>query len=158
MLSNQNKYAVWRPGVSPKLMDDSMIEDIKQLFFDQTGEVYTAASIRTLPIPEWNGNLNLIDENGLLRGIFLASRFGTTRARIVAFVIEDNYTGMGYGSQAWDIFRDLLREEGIEEVQLEVKANNSGAIKFYQQRGLHIVEELKGYYKSGLGYVMRGLI
>ncbi len=158
MLSNREKTLNWRPGISPKMLDDFTIECIKQLFFDQTGEEYSKLSIQTLPIPEWGGNLLLYDENGVLRGLLWANRFRLTKTRIVAFVIDEDYVSNGYGSEAWNLLVKAAKEDGIDEVQLEVKSSNLRAIKFYEKRGLRIVEDLVGYYKSGPGYVMRGLI
>ena len=158
MLSNSEKSAEWRLGDSPRNLDDFTIECIKQLFFDQTGEEYSKMSIQTLPIPQWGGNLLLYDDNNILRGLMWANRFQYKKTRIVAFVIEQDFTSIGLGSQAWDELINAAKEEGIEEIQLEVKASNLKAIRFYQNRGLKIIEKLDGYYKSGLGYVMRGLI
>ena len=50
----------------------------------------------------------------------------------------------------------IASESGYHEVQLEVKANNTGAQRFYKLRGLTVRQELVGYYQSGLGYMMRG--
>ncbi|MBL6734097.1 MAG: hypothetical protein ISP84_06100, partial [Candidatus Poseidonia sp.] len=43
-------------------------------------------------------------------------------------------------------------------VQLEVKAANLDAQRFYEARGLTVRATLEGYYQSGLGYMMRGPI
>ena len=49
-----------------------------------------------------------------------------------------------------------LAQKGSGALQLEVKAENTGAQRFYERRGLSVEQELKGYYQSGLGYMMRG--
>ena len=41
-------------------------------------------------------------------------------------------------------------------VQLEVKADNTNAQRFYTRRGMTVRQELHGYYQSGLGFMMRG--
>ena len=64
------KSARWCLGPSPKSLDDSNIEIVRQLFLDQTGERYARESVRTLPIPEWMGNLVLLDSNNMIRGFF----------------------------------------------------------------------------------------
>ena len=53
---------------------------------------------------------------------------------------------------------DAARRGGHSEVQLEVRGDNEFAIEFYRRRGLEIISVLEGYYKSGIGYVMRGNI
>lgn len=137
-------------------MSDSEIEIIRQLFLDQTGEVYAKESVKTLPIPEWGGNLLLLDENNMIRGLLWANKFGIFRTRVVAFVIDSEFKGKGFGSIAWDMYMKVAKAEGLNEVQLEVRSDNEMAIGFYSRRGLEIIENLDGYYQSGQGYVMRG--
>ena len=87
-----------------------------------------------------------------------ANKFNDKRVRIVAFAIDSDYKGQGFGAQAWDILVEAARNEGHSEIQLEVRGANQFAIDFYRSRGLEIISELKGYYRSGIGYVMRGEI
>ena len=148
----------WCLGPSPKSLDMPTIEVVKQLFLDQTGERYAEASVRSLPIPEWGGNLVLLDDNGMLRGLLWANKFSESRVRIVAFAIDSDYKGNGFGSEAWLILLNAARNEGHTEVQLEVRGDNQFAIDFYRRRGLEVVGTLEGYYKAGVGYVMRGSI
>tara|TARA_B100001989_G_scaffold159111_1_gene113956 strand:+ start:3457 stop:3876 length:420 start_codon:yes stop_codon:yes gene_type:complete len=137
-------------------MSDLEIEIIRQLFLDQTGEVYAKESVKTLPIPEWGGNLLLLDVNNMIRGLLWANKFGIFRTRVVAFVIDSEFKGKGFGSIAWDMYMKVAKAEGLNEVQLEVRSDNEMAIGFYSRRGLEIIENLDGYYQSGQGYVMRG--
>ena len=137
-------------------MSDLEIEIIRQLFLDQTGEVYAKESVKTLPIPEWGGNLLLLDEKNMIRGLLWANKFGIFRTRVVAFVIDSEFKGKGFGSIAWDMYMKVAKAEGLNEVQLEVRSDNEMAIGFYSRRGLEIIENLDGYYQSGQGYVMRG--
>ncbi len=150
--------ARWCLGPSPKSLDRPTIEVVKQLFLDQTGERYAEASVRGLPIPEWAGNLVLLDENNLLRGLLWTNKFSEHRIRVVAFAIDSDFKGQGLGSQAWNHLLVAAREDGHTEVQLEVRGDNVHAIEFYRRRGLEIVDTLEGYYKAGIGYVMRGNI
>jgi ribosomal protein S18 acetylase RimI-like enzyme len=148
----------WCLGPSPKSLDMPTIEIVKQLFLDQTGERYAEASVRSLPIPEWAGNLVLLDDNGMLRGLLWANKFSEDRVRIVAFAIDSDYKGNGFGSEAWLILLNAARNDGHKEIQLEVRGDNQFAIEFYRRRGLDVVGTLDGYYKAGVGYVMRGTI
>ena len=78
--------------------------------------------------------------------------------RVVAFAIDSDYKGNGFGSQAWDMLVEAARSDGHSEIQLEVRGDNQFAIEFYRRRDLEIVSTLEGYYNAGLGYVMRGKI
>jgi ribosomal protein S18 acetylase RimI-like enzyme len=150
--------AQWHLGPSPKSLDAATIEIVKQLFLDQTGEIYSEASVKSLPIPEWSGNLVLLDDNHMLRGLLWTNKFSETRVRIVAFAIDSDYKSLGHGAQAWEHLLVAARAEGIKEIQLEVRGDNEFAIEFYRRRGLEIIMPLEGYYNAGIGYVMRGNI
>lgn len=150
--------ASWILGPSPKQLDSEMVEVIRQLFLDQTGEIYIPESVKTLPIPEWSGNLLLLDENKMIRGVMWAKPFKEDTVRVVAFAIDSDYQGIGLGNQAWNLLVDAAKLEGRNFIQLEVRGDNNFAIEFYKKRGLNIVQDLVGYYSSGIGYMMRGQI
>ena len=153
-----DKFARWCLGPEPKTLDNSNVEIIRQLFLDQTGERYASESVRTLPIPKWKGNLVLLDSNNMIRGLLWSNKFKESRVRIVAFAIDSDFKGRGFGAQAWKLLVDAALADGRNEIQLEVRGDNEFAIEFYKRRGLEIVSTLEGYYKAGIGYVMRGKI
>ena len=157
-LDSSDKVARWCLGPSPKALDAESIEIIRQLFLDQTGERYASESVRTLPIPEWRGNLVLLDSNNMIRGLLWSNKFKENRVRIVAFAIDSDFKGEGFGSQAWELLVEAVLADGRDEIQLEVRGDNEFAIEFYKRRGLEIVSTLEGYYQAGIGYVMRGKI
>ena len=64
-----------------------------------------------MPIPEWNGNIILAEKDEQkpqknLRGLLWCSPFKDDIVRVVAFAIDQELQGNGYGSKAWDIFVD----------------------------------------------------
>tara|TARA_B100001113_G_scaffold331876_1_gene308522 strand:+ start:1782 stop:2261 length:480 start_codon:yes stop_codon:yes gene_type:complete len=156
--TNSTVNARWCLGPNPKSLDDATVEVIKQLFLDQTGERYASVSVKSLPIPEWGGNLVLLDSNNMIRGLLWANKFSHTRVRIVAFAIDSEFKNKGLGSQAWNLLVEAARKDSHNEIQLEVRGDNLFAIEFYRKRGLEIVSTLEGYYNAGIGYVMRGKI
>ena len=76
--------------------------------------------------------------------------------RIAAFVLDSKYQSCGWGAKAWDHLVEISRAAKKVSIQLEVKAKNVRAQEFYKARGLAVVKELPHYYKSGLGYEMKG--
>lgn len=150
----------WVPGLRPLDYAPAAVNEVIQLFKDETGERYAEASVRHLPIPVWDGNLILVDldeqEPRTIQGVFYGTPFMDDIARVAAFVVASEHQGQGWGNEAWNRFNNEAWRKGFRRVQLEVKASNEGAQRFYQRRGLHIEQELNGYYQSGLGYMMRG--
>ena len=152
----RSKEARWCLGPNPRSLDSESVEVIRQLFLDQTGERYAAVSVQNLPVPEWGGNLVLLDSNNMIRGLLWADKFSTERVRVVAFAIDSDFKGRGFGSEAWSLLVEASISDGHNEIQLEVRGDNLFAIDFYRNRGLEIISTLEGYYNSGIGYIMRG--
>ena len=152
----RSKEANWFLGPNPRSLDSESVEVIRQLFLDQTGERYAAVSVQNLPVPEWGGNLVLLDSNNMIRGLLWADKFSTERVRVVAFAIDSDFKGRGFGSEAWSLLVEASISDGHNEIQLEVRRDNVFAIEFYRNRGLEIISTLEGYYNSGIGYIMRG--
>ena len=150
----------WREGLSPKELTIEWIKAIQELFLEGTGEQYFAGSIQALPIPNWEGNLMLFDSIDKtptsMRGLLWTAPFKEDTVRIVSFVLDAGSRNKGWGSQAWNKLVLSLDGTQYTMVQLEVRAANSKAINFYRKRGLEVIQELHGYYKNGLGYLMRG--
>ena len=86
------------------------------------------------------------------------NKFSKTGVRVVAFAIDSDYKGQGLGAQAWEILLAAARADSMSEIQLEVRGDNTFAIEFYRRRGLEVISTLEGYYRAGIGYVMRGNI
>jgi ribosomal protein S18 acetylase RimI-like enzyme len=150
----------WVEGLTPSELSDEWISVIAKLFLAETGEIYNANSIRSLPIPSWSGNLFLMngEKPSDLQGLLWCMPYSEKRARVVAFTINKDHQSKGFGSQAWDKFCNAAKDAGHCEIQLEVRKSNQRAISFYEKKGLKIIGKIEGYYASGLGYVMRGQI
>ena len=150
----------WRRGLSPSQLSIEWTSRVQKLFLEGTGEEYFIGTIQTLPVPDWDGNFMLFDSENehhdSMRGLLWTTPFKEDTVRIVSFVLDEGARGKGWGSLVWNMMVDQLLPSGYTFVQLEVRASNEGAISFYRKRGLEIVQELHGYYRQGLGYMMRG--
>jgi ribosomal protein S18 acetylase RimI-like enzyme len=150
----------WREGRRPLDLEAQQVAQVLRLFLEETGEQYSESSVRHLPIPAWGGNMLLRDpmlgDSAPIQGVFWATPFKDDIVRVAAFVIEGNAQRLGHGGRAWDRFTLAAWNEGYRYVQLEVKAANLDAQRFYEARGLTVHATLEDYYQSGLGYMMRG--
>lgn len=153
-------HAEWRHGPSPKQLSLEWTDSIRQLFLEGTGEEYFIGSIQSLPVPEWDGNFMLFDSeessHKSMRGLLWTAPFKEDTVRIVSFVLDAGARGKGWGSLVWNMLVERLLSHDYKQIQLEVRASNERAISFYRERGLEIIQELHGYYRQGLGYMMRG--
>ena len=150
----------WVPGKRPLDYTPSDVEHVVDLFLQETGERYAEASLRHLPIPEWDANLVLVDLDERhprsIHGVLYGTPFKDDIVRVAAFVVAGDHQRKALGGQAWERFCVEAWKKGFRRVQLEVKAENLDAQRFYERRGLKIHQELVGYYQSGLGYMMQG--
>ena len=151
----------WILGVEPAQMPIEWREKVRSLILEETGEVYADASIASLPIPAWEGNLLLVDVNTYpaptaLKGLLWALPFLEDGVRIAAFAICRELQGQAWGSKAWDHLVAACHTVNKQFIQLEVKAANTRAQEFYRRRGLEVEAHLEHYYQSGLGYMMKG--
>ncbi len=151
----------WMYGQEPKSLNDEWKKKIQTMFLTETGEEYSFESISALLIPEWPGNMLLIDQDlypasESLLGLLWALPYEANGVRIAAFVLDAKHQSQGWGGKAWDHLVEISRNEGKVSIQLEVKADNTRAQEFYKVRGLKVIRHLQHYYKSGLGYEMKG--
>ena len=151
----------WMLGPEPKNLSAEWKQEVLELFLNENGETYSDASLSNLPIPQWGGNLLLLEGNDhsnpkCLKGLLWATPFKDEIVRVAAFSITSELQNKGVGSLAWNHFVDCAIDAGYHKVQLEVKASNIRGQNFYRKRGLVIMSELEGYYASGLRYMMSG--
>ena len=153
----------WVFGLKPEQMTLEWRDRVRELFLQETNEIYKDSSIISLEIPEWNGNLMLIDRETYpapisLKGILWCKPFLEDSVRVVAFVIIKELQSMGFGSKAWNLMTQKVKNNSKKYVQLEVKCSNKRAQEFYRTRGMEIISRIDMYYKNEHGFSMRGLL
>jgi len=160
------RVLTWCTGTAPDTWPTEWALAACRLFEGQTGELYTPTSLGMLPVPTWAGNLMLVEHgpdedismltSERLRGLLWSTPFQATDLRIVAFALDGPVQRKGLGSKGWRLAMQAGRTHGLTATRLEVKADNHDAIRFYERRGLSIAQELRGYYRDGLGLLMTG--
>jgi len=99
---------------------------------------------------QWpNGSLVAADFAGNIVGYLGGAKLGGARALVSLFCVAQDRRCMGIGTELLNRFMVAARIEGLRTVQLEVRANNAQAIRFYQGRGFMTVRELPDFYNDG---------
>jgi len=71
---------------------------------------------------------------------------------IITINVASPYRRKGIGTQMLKEIEKILKEKGVNECQLEVREDNSAALKLYQKSGYQKIAKLEKYYgnKHGL--------
>ena len=67
-------------------------------------------------------------------------------AEILQMVIDLPFQKNGYGFLLLNEIVDILDKENIQQIFLEVRVGNDGAIKLYDKLGFNIIGKRKNYY------------
>ena len=79
---------------------------------------------------------------------FVVARVAALVAEIETIAVDGNEQGVGFGSSLLLATFDELRLAGATEVELEVRASNQSALRFYQGAGFGEVGRRRGYYRA----------
>ena len=76
-------------------------------------------------------------------------RRGSKKARLYSIAVGSGAAGHGVGSHLLSAAEDTAYRRGASRMHLEVRADNSKAIGFYQRAGYRPVGQRRGYYEDG---------
>lgn len=80
------------------------------------------------------------------------------QAEILRIGTHPNYQRQGIASQIFARLNEELKNQQVEALLLEVRADNIAAIALYEQQGFTIIHSRKGYYQLGLQSAIDALI
>ena len=69
------------------------------------------------------------------------------QAEILRIGTHPDYQRQGIASQIFASLNEMLKEDKVESLLLEVRADNVPAIALYQQQGFEVIHRRKDYYK-----------
>jgi len=88
------------------------------------------------------------EDDGEVIAYAVASASGK-EGHVVSVAVDPRYRRRQIGAALLSAVTDRLAKEGVEQIHLEVRKGNAGAILFYQQIGYHISSEIEHYYADG---------
>ncbi len=97
----------------------------------------------------WPEGFILAEDSGKIVGFISGSIENLWTARILMLAVEERYRNAGIGSALLDMFEREARKKNVTNIRLEVRTDNSNAIKFYQKRKYIISDILPRYYSTG---------
>ncbi len=130
------------------------LDEVVSLANKSMSEYYTRTLIHDIS-KDWPEGFLVYVLNNRLAGFITGSKYSKTEARILLLAVEDGYRRRGYGRALMNEFIKTCMENSILSVRLEVKTDNTGAIKFYRDFRFVITSVLKNYYSdSSDAYLM----
>ena len=126
----------WILGATPESLSQEHRKSIRELFMKETGENYNDTVLESLKIPDWSGNMLLVESDDsntelLIQGVFWSKPILETNIRIVAFVIDKKFQSKGFGGSAWSTMQKSMKEKGVKYVQLEVHESEFDVLPLY---------------------------
>ena len=92
-------------------------------------------------------------------GFIVVAKTGCETARILMLAISEKNRRQGIGSA---LLKNVLKEIStinIKHVELEVRKNNTRAIRFYQNHSFQVINVVAKFYQNGEdAYIMRLII
>ncbi|MFX1259161.1 MAG: ribosomal protein S18-alanine N-acetyltransferase [Promethearchaeota archaeon] len=93
-----------------------------------------------------------IEKHGIKKivtGFVIVVKDREDRANIINLVIHPNYQNKGYGSLLLkETIKRIKELNKVNRIVLNVKVNNTSAIKLYKKFGFQIVQQIDNYYRS----------
>jgi ribosomal-protein-alanine N-acetyltransferase len=75
-------------------------------------------------------------------------KYGDEKAHLVLLATSAGHREHGLGGQLLDWLEECARTAGLERIELEVRADNPGALAFYGLRGYERFATVPGYYQG----------
>lgn len=111
---------------------------------------YFVPDIPAYFLAQWpRGSFVAVDFAGNLVGYIAGSMLSGGRASVALLCVSPYARNRGIGGALLTRVMNAARLEGVRTVQLEVRSDNTSAIRFYVRYGFTAVENLPSFYNDG---------
>jgi ribosomal-protein-alanine N-acetyltransferase len=110
------------------------------------GWSYTPRKIRSL-ISDGAKNVVVARDRGKLAGFGIMT-YREENANLDLLAVKARYRRNGVGTQIVEWLEEVATTAGIQNVFVQVRETNHGAIMFYKKLNFHKIDEHTGYYKG----------
>ena len=129
--------------------------EIEAQCFDQ--EAFTKRQISYL-LTDYNSLALVAKANGEIAGFIISQieiENNTIYGHIITLNVSPAYRRKGIASKMLTETEELLKQKGISECHLEVREDNSDALKLYQKSGYQKMGRLERYYGKKHGMYLK---
>lgn len=127
--------------------DAAEISDLSQKYIEYNlRRVYTPSRIRE-SIRNTSKNVVVARKDGGLAGFGIMT-YREDTANLDLLAVKRSYRRRGVGTQVVLWLEKVACSAGIANIFVQVRQTNSGATRFYENLGFHIIGEAAGYYQG----------
>jgi ribosomal-protein-alanine acetyltransferase len=141
---------------SIKLLDK--LYEIEEQCFDE--EAFTKRQIAYL-LTDYNTVALIAKTNNALAGFIIAQveiENNTLFGHIITINVASTYRRKGIASKMLQEIEVIFKQKDIMECHLEVRENNSSALKLYQKIGYQKIGRLEKYYGKAHGLYLKKIL
>ena len=138
---------------TPKLLDE--LFEIEEQCFDQ--EAFTKRQIAYL-LTDYNTIALVAKANNDIAGFIIIQieiENNTLFGHIITINVASTYRRKGIANKMLEETEVILKQKGICECHLEVREDNSAALKLYQNSGYQKIGILEKYYGKSHGWHLK---
>jgi ribosomal-protein-alanine N-acetyltransferase len=138
---------------SIRLLDE--LYKIEEQCFDQ--EAFSKRQIAYL-LTDYNAVALVAKANNVIAGFIIAQieiENDTLFGHIITINVSSSYRRKGIASKMLHEIEVIFKQKGISECHLEVREDNSAAIKLYQKIGYQKMGRLEKYYGKAHGLYLK---
>jgi ribosomal protein S18 acetylase RimI-like enzyme len=89
-------------------------------------------------------------ETGGVVGFIVGNKEPGLEGRVLAFAVDPRYQSLGVGRELLGALQREMMFHDVRQVRLEVRADNTRAIDFYQRHGFNVTKLEPRAYKDGV--------
>lgn len=134
--------------ISIRVFSPRDVQIVNEIAQETLNENYPATFFKTIH-DHWPEGFLVAHDNGALIGFIVGVISDAHKARILMLVVRERYRRTGIAKILLRAFISSCVLMRINQITLEVRANNIPAINLYSKLGFRLTETLRAYYRDG---------
>lgn len=124
------------------------IEAMYRIEVSSFKEPYPKALLQQL-VRNRNAVCLIIEDENKIKGFAVGLPRSQNIAHIITIAIDPHFRKCNFGNILLSHLLEKLKDQGMNEIKLELRVSNSPALKLYEKFGFHIIAVRKRYYYDG---------
>ena len=133
-------------GLRPARLDDlPALLELEQHF---PGDRLSRRSLRRLILGTQADVLVYEHDSAVVANCVMLYRSNSARARLYSLIVHPKHQGCGIAATLLHAAEQAALRRGCAVLSLEVRTDNSAALRLYQKAGFHLAQQIPRYYQD----------